>query len=116
MNVYALDAIKEYEVFTAFHGKLSAVLSVSLLSPHLVSAGILSMNEEKELDAIVNTNKKAAFVLEKVAEDLNKGSTQIFYFLLSVIEIYGDYSSIQLVSDIKRKMIEFTGNQFIIYR
>ena len=89
---------------------------MSVLSPHLVSAGILSVNEEKELDAIVNANKKAAFVLAKVAEDLNKGSAQIFYFLLSVIEIYGDYSSIQLVSDIKREMIEFTGNQIIIYR
>jgi len=83
---------------------------VSSLSPHLVSAGILSVNEEKELDVIVNSNKKAAFVLGKVTEDLKKGSTKIFYFLLSVIEIYGDYSSICLVADIKHELIEFTGN------
>ena len=61
-------------------------LSVSSLSPHLVSAGILSVNKDKKLDAIVNTNKKAAYVLGKVSENLKKGFTQIFYFLLSVIE------------------------------
>ena len=91
---------------------------MSSLSPHFVSARILSVKEEKELDAIVNTNKKAAYVLGKVAEHLKKGSTQIFYFLLSVTEIYGDNSSIQLVADIKREIIEFTGNGhnfFILY-
>ena len=108
--LYTLDSIKEYTVFTAFHTRLSVVLSVSSLSPHLISAGILSVNQDKELDAIVNTNKKAAYVLGKVVEDLKKGSTQIFYFLLSVIEIYGDNSSIQLVSDIKREIVAFSGN------
>ena len=106
---YTLDDMKEYTVFKAFHARLSAVLSVSSLSPHLVSAGILSVNEDKELDAIINTNKKAAYVLGKVVENLKKGSTQIFYFLLLVIEKYGDNSSIQLVSDIKREIVAYSG-------
>lgn len=76
-------------------------IHVSSLSPHLVAARVLSVDEERELDGISNANKKAAFVLGKVAEKLKMGSTQFFYCLLSVMKDHGDISNIQLVSEIK---------------
>ena len=106
----------EYELFTYFYVRLATVLSVSSLSHHLVSARILTTNEEEQLDAIDNSTDKATFVLRKIAAHLEGGFTESFHSLLSLIENHGDISSIQLVSEIKSGIISLTGNvcQYII--
>ena len=100
----------ENELFTYFYARLATVLSVSSLSHHLVSARILTTNEEEQLDAIDNSTDKATFVLRKIAAHLEGGFTESFHSLLSLIENHGDISSIQLVSEIKSGIISLTGN------
>ena len=103
----------EYEVFTTFYARLAAVLSVTSYSHHLVSERILTIDEEEQLDAFDNSNKKAAFVLRKIAAHLKGGNADSFNSLLSVIEKHGDVASICLVSEIKSGIISFTGNRSI---
>ena len=99
----------EYEVFTTFYARLATVLSVTNYSHHLVSAKILTTDEEEQLDALDNSNKKAAFVLRKIVAHLKEGNSESFYLLLSIIEIHGDVSSMCLVSEIKSGILSFTG-------
>ena len=100
---------EEFEVFKVYYKRLAALLSVSTLFHHFVSARILAIEEVEELDAFVTNNKKAAFVLRKIGLDLKKGSTKKYYSLLSVMENYGDISSIQLVSEIRSGFTVFPG-------
>jgi len=79
------------------------------LSHHLVSARILTTNEEEQLDKIDNSTDKATFVLRKIAAHLSRGFTESFNSLLSLIESHGDISSIQLVSEIRSGMMSLTG-------
>ena len=99
----------ELKLFTSFYGRLTTVLSVSTLSHYLVSARILTTNEEEKLDKIDSSTDKAAFVLRKIAAHLQGGVTESFYSLLSLIENHGDISSIELVSEIKSGILSFTG-------
>jgi len=99
----------EFGLFISFYSRLVTVLSVSSLSHYLVSARILNTNEEEQLDKINNSTAKATFVLRKIAAHLEGGSTESFHSFLSLIEKYGDISSIQLVSEIRSGMISLTG-------
>jgi len=108
---FYLGTCSEYEVFSRFYARLVAVLSVTSFSHHLVSARILTTDEEERLESLDNRNKRAAFVLRKVAVHLNSGNSKSFHSLLSVIETYGDISSVCLVSEIKSGFLKFTGSQ-----
>jgi len=99
----------EYEFFTRFYARLAAVLSVTNYSHHLVSAKILTTDEEEQLDTLDSSNKRAAFVLRKIAAHLKGGSSESFHALLSVIETHGDVSSISLVSEVRSGIISTTG-------
>ena len=98
-------------MFMRFYERLAVVLSVANYSHHLVSAKVLTTHDEEQLDALNSRNKRAAFVLRKVAAHLKNGNSEGFYALLSVIESYGDIPSIYLVSDIKSGIMTFTGSQ-----
>ena len=102
-------ALGEYKLFESFYVRLAMVVSVSSLSHHLVSARILTTQEEEQLDKFDNSTGKATFVLKKIAADLEAGLTESFYSLLSLIESHGDISSIQLVSEIKSGILSLTG-------
>ena len=108
---FYLGTCSEYKVFSRFYARLAAVLSVASFSHHLVSARILTTDEEEQLESLDNRNKRAAFVLRKVAAHLNSGNSKSFHSLLSVIEAHGDISSVCLVSEIKSGILKFTGNE-----
>ena len=98
-------------MFARFYERLAVVLSVTSYSHHLVAAKVLTTHDEEQLDGLDNSNKRAAFVLRKVAVHLKNGNSECFHALLSVIETYGDISSFHLVSDIKSGIMTFTGSQ-----
>ena len=113
IRTYILGSNSEYEVFTKFYARLAAVLSVTSYSHYLVSAKILTTDEEEQLDALDNSNKRAAFVLRKIAAHLKGGNSDSLHALLSVIEIHGDISSISLVSEIRSGIISIAGKNAV---
>ena len=90
------------------------MLSVTNYSHHLVAAKVLTPDEEEQLDALDNSNKRAAFVLRKIAAHLKGGHSESFHALLSIIEVHGDVSSMCLVSEIKSGFLSFTGKQTLV--
>ena len=74
-----------------------------------MSAKVLTIDEEEQLDALDNSNKRAAFVLRKIAAHLKEGNSDSFHALLLVIETHGDVSSISLVSEIRSGIISIAG-------
>jgi len=104
------DAIKEYEVFIKFYGKLASVLQVHNLCPHLVSKNLLNTTEVEELHVISTSVKKAVYVLRKISSSLQAGQTQSFYIFLSIVEEYGNAASTQVVSEMKYEIESFKGN------
>jgi len=109
--IYITDAIKEYEVFIKFYGKLQSVLSVDTLPPYLFGENLLNINEVKELSTIPTRTRKAVYVLRKILSSLQAGQTQSFYMFLSILEEHGNASSLEVVSEMKFEIIEsFKGN------
>jgi len=104
-----IDAIKEYEVFIKFYGKLASVLSVTTLCPHLIGKKLLIPTEVEELHAISTSIKKAVYILRKISSSLQANQTQSFYTFLTIVEEHGNSASIQVVSDIRNEIECFKG-------
>ena len=68
---------------------MTSILPVKSLSQHLVSTGIITIDEEEEIMSIATSKDKALFVLRKIARSLEAGVTQSFYTLLTIMKRHG---------------------------
>ena len=85
---------------------MASILPVKSLSHHLVSTGIITVDEEEEIMNITTSKEKASFVLRKIARSLEAGVTQSFYTLLRIMKKHdGD---VAILAD--RIMSNFSGD------
>ena len=88
-TVVNVAGIEEYKVLKASYDKLASILPVKSLSHHLVSTGIITVDEEEEIMSITLSREKASFVVRKIARSLEAGVTQSFYTLLTIMKGHG---------------------------
>ena len=64
--------------------------SISSLTPHFISARILSVSDQEEITKQANPDDKVAVLLKKVSAALEGGYYQSFHKMLSLMSIYGN--------------------------
>ena len=98
----AVACVKVFEVFKASYSRLANVLPTKSLSHHLVTTGIISVDEEEEIESIPTSKEKASFVLRKIARSLEAGLTNSFNTLLAIMRRHGGDVAVladQIISD-----------------
>ena len=91
----------EYTVFKEYYGSLKNILSAQNLSQYLVSADVISFQDEEEICAAKISSAKSAILLQKLVGPLQSGNTYGFYQLLQVMEGHGNIAT----KDLAIKMI-----------
>ena len=86
--MYSIGNSKEYEVFLESLDTLEIILPVPKLINKLILAKIINFEDSEEIKGLSNSQKKASFVLNKVAKSLMADVTDDFYLLLSIMEEY----------------------------
>ena len=94
----------ELKVLTDYYSRLTSILPIDKISPELISARIIAINDLEEIKSFKTSKEKASFVLQHIAKSLDGGITTSFYSLLKIMEDYGgDMAS--LANDITRSLI-----------
>ena len=100
-------------MFTKYYSKLSEVVPFKEWSHHLVSARIITNEDNRIIQNTVQLPSQiASRVLDGIHQSLKLGMTDMFDKLLSIMEQYGNMSCVELANQIKGK--QSTG-MFILY-
>ena len=105
-NEILLIAKKKLEVFTDYYSKLMSVLPIKTLTSHLVTKRIISFEEEEEITQAPLQSQSTRLVLKKITSSLQAGLVYNFDELLLIMEQYGNLSCIELVSEMRQKLLD----------
>ena len=91
----------EYKVFKEYYGHLKSILSAQNLSQYLVSADVITFQDEEEICAARTSFAKATILLQRLAGPLEHGDTNGFYQLLRAMEDHGNMATKDLATKMK---------------
>ena len=91
----------EYKVFKEYYSHLKSILSAQNLSQYLVSADVITFQDEEEICAAKTSFAKAFILLQRLAGPLEHGDTYGFDQLLHVMETHGNIATKDLASRMK---------------
>ena len=91
----------EYKVFKEYYGHLKSILSAQNLSQYLVSADVITFQDEEEICAARTSFAKATILLQRLAGPLEHGDTNGFYQLLRAMEGHGNMATKDLATKMK---------------
>ena len=94
----------EYKVFKESYGFLRNILSAQNLSQYLVSADVITFQDEEEICAARTSSAKATILLQKLAGPLESGNTFGFYQLLQVMEGHGNIATKDLAIKMRSRV------------
>ena len=92
---------KEHEVFIQYYSKLTSILQVDL-TPHFVTAKIITLSDEDEITKASTTSHRAAMkmLLKPVSSSLETGYTTSFYKMLEIMQQHGNDAAQHLSGEI----------------
>ena len=99
----------EYKVFKEFYGYLKNILSAQNLSQYLVSADVITFQDEEEICAARTSSAKATILLQKLVGPLESGNTFGFYQLLQVMEGHGNIATKDLANKMRSRVSSSQG-------
>ena len=104
---------RKLKVLTDYYYKLTH-LDFKALCPLLVTARIISLEDDRVIQHIVEPYKQALHVLEKISNSLKGGMDAKFDDFLSVLENYDDHFGLALARQIREGLFkEETGKSKI---
>lgn len=102
----------EKKILEDYYSQLTSILQIDRISPQLISARVINIDDLEEINNLKTSKEKASFVLQQIARSLNGHITTSFYSLLRIMEKYGgDIAS--LANNIRRALIKSSGDLFI---
>ena len=95
----------EYKVFIQYYSKLTSILQVDL-TPHFVTAEIITLSDEDEITKASTTSHRAAMkmLLKPVSSSLETGYTTSFYKMLEIMQQHGNDATQHLSGEIFDKV------------
>ena len=99
-------AKRKLEIFTDYYSKLMSVLPIKTLTSHLVTKRIISFDEEEEIIQAPLQSQSTRLLLKKIASSLQAGFVCNFDELLLIMEQYGNLCCVELVSEIRQKLLD----------
>jgi len=88
-------------VFITYYSKLTSILQVDL-TPHFVTAKIITLSDEDEITKSSTTSHRAAMkmLLKPVSLTLETGYTTSFYKMLEIIQQHGNDAAQHLAGEV----------------
>ena len=80
------------------------ILSAQNLSQYLVSADVITFQDEEEIYAASTSSAKATILLQKLVGPLESGNTFCFYQLLQVMEGHGNIANKDLANKMRSRV------------
>ena len=99
----------EYTIFKESYVSLKNILSAQNLSQYLVSADVISFQDEEEICAAKTSFAKSTILLQKLVGPLESGNTYGFYQLLQVMEGHGNIATKDLAAKMKSRVSSLGG-------
>ena len=99
-------AKRKLEIFTDYYSKLMSVLPIKTLTSHLVTKRIISFDEEEEIIQAPLRSQSTRLLLKKIASSLQAGFVCNFDALLLIMEQYGNLCCVELVSEMRQKLLD----------
>ena len=96
---YAVKETIEYEAFVQFYSKLIAVFHDKSYIPHFVPTKIISPNDVDQVSNLSDSDR-AICLLKNISAPLKCGEKQNFYYMLEVIQVYGNLQAQELAENI----------------
>ena len=96
----SLTGKQEYDVFIQHYSKLISILQVDL-TPHFVTAKIITLSDEDEITKASTISHRAAMkmLLKPVSLSLETGYTTSFYKMLEIIQQHGNDAAQHLAGE-----------------
>ena len=79
-------------------------MPIKNLTSYFVKENVISHPEEKTIQQVVGQSRAVSMVLRKIRHSLDTHSTESFDALMSIMEQYGDTSSVQLVKEMRQDL------------
>ena len=88
-------------MFIQYYSKLTSILQVDL-TPHFVTAKIITLSDEDEITKASTTSHKAAMkmLLKPISSSLETGYTTSFYKILGIMRQHGNDAAQHLSGEI----------------
>ena len=96
-------------MFTKYYASLTSVLPIKNITSHLVSAGVISFEDEEVIQQMTRPSEGSSLVLRKIAGSLKAGQTKSFDKLLLIMEERGGVSCDELANQMRDDLKQTTG-------
>ena len=93
-------------MFIHYFSQIVTSISAVALSPYFVQRNIISPSEQLEIFDAASPNKRACLLLSNVSSALKAGINEVFYQFLDITEQHGNIDSINVISNIWKKLIK----------
>ena len=104
------------KIFNENYAKLASVLPTEKsLTHHLVEEDIINPEEEEKVLQTFEQTEAASIILRKIHKSLELYSGEKFDALMSIMEQYGDTSCLDLISEMKRGILQSTTGKLVNY-
>ena len=94
----------EFTVFKEFFWRLKKILSAQTLSQYLVSADVISFQDDEEICAAKTSFERSTILLQRLVGPLESGNTFGFYQLLQVMEEHGINATKDLAAEMRSRL------------
>ena len=96
------------EVFTKYYSSLTSVLPIKSITSHLISAEMISFEDEEVIQQMTRSSEGSFLVLKKIASSLKVGQTKSFDKLLLIMEEHGGMSCNELANQMRGELTQNT--------
>ena len=110
-----IGADRKLEVFTKYYASLTSVLPIKNITSHLISAGMISFEDEEVIQQMTRSSEGSSLVLRKIASSLKVGQTKSFDKLLLIVEEHGGVSCNELANQMRGELTQNTTGILINY-
>ena len=104
---YTEEKPTEYGLLIEFYSKLTTVFRDKDYLPHLVSAKIISLDNNHHLSGL-SSRDRAMRILECVSDSLDGGNKQCFYNMLEIMKDHGNSHAQSVAEDINKAIVSGT--------
>ena len=91
-----------------YYASLISLLPIKNIASHLISAGIISFEDEEVIQQMTRSSKGSSLVLRKIASSLKAGQAKSFDKFLLIIEEYGGVSCDELANQMRGELAQNT--------
>jgi len=101
MKCILIDKSAEEKVFTQNYVRLTGVVSVHTLIPHLIARNIITTDDSSDIRSCSRESEKIEKLLHYIAQHLKAGYTDGFYVMLNAMKSHGTIPNQELANEME---------------